>query len=969
MDDFQARGSGWVLSKIDNLELRINKYNPLRGSSYIELPDKIKNKKAIINVKNEDNKCFMWSILSAIHPVDKDPQRVLKYREFKNELNFKGIEFPVALTDITKFEKLNNISVNVYGYEQSIVTLRITDNKREKHANLFYIQDKDNGHYCWIKNLSRLIRNQISNNKKRIYPCERCLTYYYSAEKLKTHEIDCKGKKAVKIEMPRKYESIYFKNDHNSLRVPFVIYADFECLTRKIDTCQPDESKSYTLKYQKHEPMSFSYYIKYEHGEYKAPVVYRGPDAVAKFYECHICNKPIITWDNYKKYGENPVNMEGKKVRDHDHLTGLYRGPAHETCNLCYQNPKFVPVFIHNLAGYDAHLFIKGLGYDEEDIDVIPNTEEKYISSIESLSKNLKKEQYRETAKYIPKHLLNLVIRKGVYPYDYMDTWEKCNETQLPSKEEFYSKLNESNISDEDYKHAQNVWKAFKIRDMGDYSDLYVKTDVLILTDIIENFRDVCLKTYKLDPCWYYTAPGLAWDAMLKITEVNLDLLTDYDMILMLEKGTRGGISQCCNRYAKANNKYMKDYNKDKESNYLMYLDANNLYGWAMSQYLPYGDFKWSQINIDVTQIPDDSDTGYILEVDLKYSKKLHKKHSDLPLAPENRIPDGSSQSKLLTTLHDKKNYVIHYRNLKQCLEMGLKLKKIHRVLEFKQSPWLKKYIDLNTDMRTIATNDFEKDFYKLMNNSVFGKTMENIRKRVDIKLCCNAKKAEKLISKPNFKDRTIFAENLTAIHMNKTKVYFNKPIYVGMSILDLSKQLMFDFHYKVMKPKYDKNLKLLYQDTDSYIYEIKTDDFYSDMKDMIDHFDTSDYKENNEYGIPRVNKKVLGKMKDENNGKIMTEFVGLRAKMYALKVEDKVIKKSKGVKKIVVKNRISFEDYKDCLFNKVKKYRAMNLIRSHKHEIYSVQVNKIALSPDDDKRHILEDGINTLALGHYKIT
>ncbi|XP_054713577.1 uncharacterized protein LOC129223038 [Uloborus diversus] len=542
MDDFQARGSGWVLSKINNLELRINKYNPLRGSSYIELPDKIKNKKAIINVKNEDNICFMWSILSAIHPVDKDPQRVLKYREFKNELNFKGIEFPVALTDITKFEKLNNISVNVYGYEQSIVTLRITDNKREKHVNLFYIQDKDNGHYCWIKNLSRLIRNQISNNKKRIYPCERCLTYYYSAEKLKTHEIDCK---------------------------------DFECLTRKIDTCQPDESKSYTLKYQKHEPMSFSYHIKYEHGEYKAPVVYRGPDAVAKFYECHICNKPIITWDNYKKYGENPVNMEGKKVRDHDHLTGLYRGPAHETCNLCYQNPKFVPVFIHNLAGYDAHLFIKGLGYDEEDID---------------------KEQYRETAKYIPKHLLNLVIRKGVYPYDYMDTWEKCNETQLPSKEEFYSKLNEN---------------------------LYVKTDVLILTDIIENFRDVCLKTYKLDPCWYYTAPGLAWDAMLKITEVNLDLLTDYDMILMLEKGTRGGISQCCNRYAKANNKYMKDYNKDKESNYLMYLDANNLYGWAMSQYLPYGDFKWSQINIDVTQIPDDSDTGYILEVGFEIFKEI----------------------------------------------------------------------------------------------------------------------------------------------------------------------------------------------------------------------------------------------------------------------------------------------------------------------------------------------------------
>ncbi|XP_042895725.2 uncharacterized protein [Parasteatoda tepidariorum] len=269
--------------------------------------------------------------------------------------------------------------------------------------------------------------------------------------------------------------------------------------------------------------------------------------------------------------------------------------------------------------------------------------------------------------------------------------------------------------------------------------------------------------------------------------------------------------------------------------------------------------------------------------------------------------------------------------------------------------------------MRTKATNEFEKDFYKLMNNSVFGKTMENIRKRVDIKLCCNAKKAQKLIAKPNFKGRTIFEENLVAIHMNKNKVLFDKPIYVGMSILDLSKYLMYDFHYDVMKPKYNENITLLYQDTDSYIYDIRTSDFYNDMKGMINYFDTSDYKENNIYGLERINKKVLGKMKDENSGKIMTEFIGLRAKMYALKVSEKVIKKSKGVKKCVVKNRISFEDYKECLFNKSDHFRTMNLIRSTKHNIFSVQVNKKSLSASDDKRYILEDGIHTRALGHYE--
>ncbi|GBM54161.1 hypothetical protein AVEN_195153-1 [Araneus ventricosus] len=816
------------------------------------------------------------------------------------------------------------------------------------------------------------------------------------------------------------------------------MYGDFECLTNKINTCLPKKDRSFSHKYQKHEPMSFTVYIKYKHADYKAPITYRGPNATKLFFDtvkaealaikniynkkqpikmttedeehfqrthvCHICDGDIRKKPSPYSPKDEP---DFRKVRDHDHLLdpakceSNYRGPAHNLCNLKYQEPSFIPVFIHNLSGYDAHLFIKELGGDKGVIDVIPNNEERYISfskevgavmvegddgkqvkvpgiklrfvdsfkfmaaSVDSLAKNVK--EFRETVKYFPKDKLDLVTRKGVYPYDYMDSWDKCEETKLPPQEDFYNQLNESHIKDGDYEHAKSVWKAFNIKTLGEYSDLYVKTDVLILADIMEHFRDVCLKTYKLDPAWYFTAPGLSWDAMLKTTEVELQLLTDYDMILMLEKGTRGGISQCCNRYGRANNKYMKDYDENKKSKYLMYLDANNLYGWAMSQYLPHGGFKWSTVS-DVTHIADDSDTGYIIDCDLQYPDNLHNLHSDLPLAPESRIPDGSKQPKLLTTLYDKEHYVVHYRVLKQYLQLGLKVKKVHRVLEFKQSPWLKKYIDLNTEMRTKAANDFEKDFYKLMNNSVFGKTMENIRKRLDIRLVCDPKKAEKLVAKPNFKGRTIFDERLAAVHMNKTKVIFNKPIYVGMSILDLSKHLMYDFHYNLMKPKYRDDIKLLYMDTDSYIYDIQTEDFYQDMKGMIDYFDTSDYPENNRYGMPRVNKKVLGKMKDENAGKILEEFVGLRSKMYACKTEKELIKKSKGVKKCVVKNRISFEDYKSCLFSQEVQYRTMHLIRSTKHEIHSIQVNKIALSGKDDKRHILEDGVHTLALGHYAI-
>ncbi|GFS70105.1 c2H2-type domain-containing protein [Trichonephila clavipes] len=318
-----------------------------------------------------------------------------------------------------------------------------------------------------------------------------------------------------------------------------------------------------------------------------------------------------------------------------------------------------------------------------------------------------------------------------------------------PTKK-FYNRLNDEYITENDYQHANHVWNAFNIKTLGEYSDLYVKTDVLLLSDIFENFRSVCMKAYNLDPVWYYTAPGLSWDSMLKFTKVKIELLMDYDMYLFIEKGIRGGISQCSNRYARANNKFLPNFEPSKPQNFLLYLDANNLYGWAMSQYLPLNDFTWVDF-LDVDNIDENGEKGYILEVDLKYPESLHDDHSDLPLAPESSVPPDVKK-RLLTTLYPKTNYVAHIRNLKQYLKLGLVLKKVHKILEFHQESWLQPYINMNTQFRTEAENEFEKKFYKLMNNAIFGKTMENIRKRVYIRLCNNGEKAEKLISKPNFK-------------------------------------------------------------------------------------------------------------------------------------------------------------------------------------------------------------------------
>ena len=334
---------------------------------------------------------------------------------------------------------------------------------------------------------------------------------------------------------------------------------------------------------------------------------------------------------------------------------------------------------------------------------------------------------------------LSLLTRKGVYPYEYMDSLERLKETQLPPREAFYSRLNDEGINYEDYLHAQKVWKRFEMKTIKDYHDLYNQVDVLLLDDVFENFRDICIKNYKLDPAHYYTAPGLAWDAALKITEVVLELLSDIDMLLLVERGIS-------NRYGKSNNKYMVDmFVASEPFKYIAYLDANNLYGWAMSKPLPTHGFKRMKVNeLETWELH-----SCILEVDLEYPKSLLDLHSDYPLAPE-RVK-VNKVDKLIPNLWNKKKYVIHNENLKQYLSLGLKLTHIHRGIKFEESQWLEKYITLNTNLRMEAKNEFEKDFFKLMNNSVFGKTKENIRNRVNIKLVNDKKQAEKLSAKPNF--------------------------------------------------------------------------------------------------------------------------------------------------------------------------------------------------------------------------
>ena len=394
------------------------------------------------------------------------------------------------------------------------------------------------------------------------------------------------------------------------------------------------------------------------------------------------------------------------------------------------------------------------------------------FSSLDSLIKNLVRggkklfglEDYSELQ-------YGLLTRKGVYPYEYINSWDRFEETQLPPKSALYRNLNMFSISEEDYQHAQRVWKEFGIHNLGDYHDLYLRMDVVLLANVFQAFRDTCLKHYKLDPAHFYISPGLPWEACLKCTEIKLELLTDPDMLLMFEWGIRNEITQAVRKYAAANNPYMGDkFDPNEDTTYLQYLDTNNLYGWAMSQPLPTGGFKWVDVNPnEISELATRTDKGYILEVDVSYPKDLHDSHNDLQFMCERMEINGVE--KLVPNLEDKKNYFIHIQALNQALQHGLRLDRIHRMIEFDQSPWLKTYIDFNTQLRTAATNDFKKDFFKLMNNSVFGKTMENIRKHRNIKLVTTEEKYLHMVMKPNFNSGVLFGENLMGCEMGKIKV------------------------------------------------------------------------------------------------------------------------------------------------------------------------------------------------------
>lgn len=741
------------------------------------------------------------------------------------------------------------------------------------------------------------------------------------------------------------------------------------------------------------------------------------------------------------------LTLKGPRVRDHCAWTGEFRGAAHAFCNTQYKEKgrtMYTSCFLHNGGKYDNHLILqnlfKFLENNEKSFDnptVIAKTLEHFMqikmgnnivikdsfnfmgSSLDVLVKNLKDEGkknrnmkmlFKHTYSYFDELCKNnqdlveedfdLLTRKNVYPYEYMKSLSICEEKQLPPIDEFYSSLTNETISLEDYHHAQKVFNIFKCNNLGDYTDLYVLTDTLLLADVMENLRRQTYKHFKLDPVYYTSTPAMTLDCALKYTKAEFDILDDIDKVLYIDDSIIGGYSGGHKPYASSNNPLIpENYNPFKKTSYIPYLDANNLYGTGLSGYLPYGGGEWvdpsSEWNEEfIKNLSDCSDEGWFIRCDLHYPKELHNNlaHIALPLIPHHLEIDSSMLSnyqreiadnlttriggkKVVTSFFDKDNIVLHYLNLKQALNLGLKLKKIHKIMRFDQAPLLKPYVQLCTDERAKCNNDFSIAFWKLLVNALFGKMCENVKKRRHVEIA-PIDKAWLFTRKPTFINGVQYPEEKFCVaELIKDSVCLDKPRYVGSAILNISKTIIYDFHYNFIM-KHFPETELLFTDTDSLCYHIHTSENIYDIFQKSNYFDMSNYPKTSKYY--NTNRYMIpGKFKDECAGIPIEEVIALRSKMYSVKLKRlkneklKIKKVAKGITKSYQRKYIKHEDYKDCLTNtEVKKVLQAN-IRSHDHQLYTTHYLKNGISAWNDKRLIYRDemGFYNLPLGHYLTT
>jgi len=585
---YQERGSNFVLDRIVSCSIHLGKFQRSWGGCYNDrLPNFLKNKHALVNVKCGANECFLYATLASLYPQKYHAERTSVYRPYIH--NLKNLpSFPVHLDKIKKFEEANKLAVNIYSCDfKEVYPVRVSK-VVGREVNLFL----HNKHFYTIRNFNRL----VSNHNHR-YVCHYCLFAFNKKTQCLEHEQGCRVHGVQKVSYAAEGATFSFSKHTNHFKQTFVIYADFEALIINNTHCI----------------CSYCYIVVDADNKVFHQDLYCGPNAAEHFLESVFqivasikqilaCVPPVsITPEQKLEYERATVchlcksALNGDKVLDHDHWTSLYRGPAHNRCNLEYKNSQKIRCFFHNGKGYDFHFILKAIpNVNYRKINIIPLNSEKFLAviiddiifldsmqflpaSLDTLSSNIPTTEFHVLKQCFPA-LYPLLRRKGVYPYERMNCWERFDERVLPDKEHFTSSLTNTPITQEEHDYALRIWKKAGCKTMLCYHNLYLQTDTALLADVFQAFRTLALTHYKLDPVLNFSSPGLSLDAALKMTGVELELLSDPAMYLMCEK-LRGGVSFISHRYARANNSAMKSYDASLPTSYLYFLDANNLYG------------------------------------------------------------------------------------------------------------------------------------------------------------------------------------------------------------------------------------------------------------------------------------------------------------------------------------------------------------------------------------------------------
>jgi len=733
-------------------------------------------------------------------------------------------------------------------------------------------------------------------------------------------------------------------------------------------------------------------------------------------------------------------SSQNPKTRHHSHVTGRYLFPACANCNLalkprkCRSNRRkdaddgdvlskdyLLPIVFHNLSAYDGNLVLQFFRREYTayttrcgktayaDVEVIPMNSERNLllrigsvvfvdsfqflaASLDTLVKSMRKsglEDFVHTTKHFGCD--ELFYQKGVFPYDFMTDVSVFAETALPPKSAFYNHLSDEDISDEEYDRAREIWTRFSMNTLREYHDFYLTLDVLLLVDVFEKFRHSMLKSHALDCLHFPSLPSMTLQMALKVTGVEMELISDSNIYLMIESAIRGGLSYVSQRYAKANFPDMSDYRPDLPTSHLLYLDCNSLYSTCQTYSLPVGGFRFltesETVDFDVTAVPVVSETGYFVECDLHYPPHLHDAHNAYPLAPEHLHIDDDMLSdtlrwmmdetntahvpctKLVSNLRDKTRYVTHHRCLQFYLKHGLELTKIHRVVSFTQRPFMLPFIRYCNEGRKNAESDFESSLYKLLANAFYGKTVENVRKRSNVRLICDPVKLVRAVGKASYKRSQIINEDLALVENARTKIVLSKPIAVGCTILEIAKLVMYEFYYECLLPKFSDRLHLCFTDTDSFICHIESEDLLADLRSISDRLDTSNFERDHPL-FSESNRRALGKFKSETADVPPTEFCGLRSKMYSLATLDgtRSFTKAKGVPRTYVKKHVRHEQYLHVLNRWSVTSCKFRAFRSKNHRLTTRELSKVCLSCVDDKRHLLHDAVHSLAYGHRDI-